>query len=150
MPAIARATIARPLGARVLGSVLVLALMVLNPAPGEEPVPAKGGRFVVLASPVRAFATLVMIDTATGECWKGGELADGEQLKIQWQSLKFPVKDTKVERGEIGRFRVSSFFEPVAGGRGCLLVTDTADGRSWFLRAGSEKWVAVPAPPLKK
>jgi hypothetical protein len=106
------------------------------PAVGQEKAGSPVGRYQTAQVMPAHFA---LIDTTTGECWVEDD--------AKWIDLKFPVKETKVTAGRVGRFRLDALRDK-EGKSISLVVCDTADGRCW--RADyypeSMKWRAVGSP----
>ena len=119
--------------------VLLFCFVALGNAPvhGQERADAPVGRYQVAQVTPADFAT---IDTTTGECWV--------VVDDRWIGLKFPIKDTKVTDGKVGRFRLDVLRAPRAGELPSLVVCDTAGGRCW--RADylpeSMTWRALGSP----
>jgi hypothetical protein len=105
------------------------------------------GRFEVVAGPApTGDSSFYLIDTTTGRCW----WLRTEREEWDWGDLQFPIKETKVENGGVGRFRLT-VTPPKRGSDEAvsLVVSDTASGRCWGWR-GNFQWRVIPAPPSKK
>jgi hypothetical protein len=114
--------------------VLLFCFVALGNAPvhGQERADAPVGRYQVAQVTPADFAT---IDTTTGECWV--------VVDDRWIGLKFPIKDTKVTDGKVGRFRLDVLWAPRASYSLQLLdsLTPTQSARRQYLppRAQSDQ-----------
>jgi hypothetical protein len=105
---------------------------------GGQPQPMVG-RFEAVAGPDKK---VYLIDTTTGRCWRH----EGD-TSLYWADLGFPVKETKVENGVVGRFRLTvTSGQVLRQTEVVLVVLDTASGRCW---RHFDEWKAIPAPPSK-
>lgn len=118
-----------------------LGILLLAASAFADDKPADTGRYQIARG---VTGPALMIDTTTGECWA----RDSDDTK--WIDLRFPVKETKVDKGTAGRFRL----EPLVGLKGLaesVVVWDTTDGRCWTANYDPYlmKWKAIPSPRSK-
>ncbi len=90
---------------------------------------------------------IALIDTTTGACWLNRPATGDDRDPSGWVDLDFPVKDTKVGTGAVGRFRFGTRSQKDAV---VVVVWDTADGRCWSRGidgAGQGKdWIGIDPP----